>query len=124
MVYKEEKHTWEARYRTSGIVDDPGAGSDLLVIETENGGKLVTFEFGATEANFFNVVIRDEDTGANPLTKKVYRLYADGQYVDVESFDEPILEWGAGKEIAITNEDASNLNQHYIVNMKVYTPIT
>lgn len=123
MVYKEEKHTWEAKYRTSGIVNDPAAGSDLLVIETVNGGKLVTFEFGATEANFFNVVIRDLDA-ANPVTKKVYRLYADGQYVDVESFDEPILEWGANKEIAITNEDASGLSQHYTVNMKVYTPIT
>ena len=123
MVYKEEKHTWEAIYRTSGIVNDPGAGSDLLVIETENGGKLVTFEFGATEANFFNVVIRDIGGPAEP-PKKVYRLYADGQYVDAESFDEPILEWGAGKEIAITNEVASGLSQGYIVNVKVYTPIT
>lgn len=123
MAYKEEKGAWEAKYRTSGIVNDPAAGSDLLVIETTNGGKLVTFEFGATEANFFNVVIRDLD-GSNPVTKKVYRLYADGQYVDAETFDEPILEWGASKEIAITNEDASSLNQRYTVNVKVYTQIT
>ena len=123
MAYKEEKSTWEAKYRTSGIVNDPAADSDPLVIETTNGGKLATLEFGATEANFFNVKIRDLD-GSNAVTKKVYRLYADGQYVDVESFDEPILEWGANKEIAITNEDASGLNKYYIVNVKVYTQTT
>ena len=122
MAYKEEKGTWETKYRTSGIVNDPAAGSDLLVIETVNGGKLVTFEFGATEANFFYVVIRDLDA-ANPVTKKVYRLYADGQYVDAETFDEPILEWGANKEIAIQNKNASALNQEYAVNVKVYTQI-
>lgn len=123
MAYKEEKGTWEAVYRTSGVVNDPAAGSDLLVIETVNGGKLVSFEFGATEANFFYVVIRDLDA-ANPVTKKVYRLYADGQYVDAESFDEPILEWGANKEVAIQNMKASGLNQEYAVNVKVYTQIT
>jgi hypothetical protein len=124
MVYKEEKHTWEPIYRSSGILKNIGAGTDLLIIETENGGKLVTFEFGATEANFFNVVIRDIGGAALEPKWKVYRLYADGQYVDAETFDEPILEWGAGKEIAITNEEAGGLDQEYIVNMKVYTPIT
>lgn len=119
-TWKDNIGFYETKYRSSGIVTEPAADSTLLDIETTYGGKLLTLEFAATEANVFKVVIRDTD-GTNPVTKKLYRLYADGQYVDSETFDEPILEWGANKEIAIQNVDAAGLNTRYAVNMKIVT---
>ncbi len=113
---------WEEISRSSGIITAPAAGSDLLVVETDYGGRLETLEFAATEANFFKLVIRDKGTGANPVTKKVFRLYADGQFVDKETFENPIITWGADKEIAFLNVDAANAGERYSVNMKLWTP--
>lgn len=120
-TWKDNIGFYEIIYRSSSIVTEPAVGSHLLAIETPYGGKLLTLELAATEANIFNVVIRDTD-GANPITRKMYRLYADGQYVDAETFDEPILEWGANKEIAVLTVDDPGLDKRYVVNMKIAVP--
>lgn len=88
-----------------GTTNQPGASSDLLVVEHNSVDvRAVELVFTATAANFFDVVERDQD-GSNPTTIKSYRLDSGGQIRISESFEEPIFDLGTDREIALQNRN-------------------
>lgn len=87
-----------------GAVPGPTAQTVLCSIEYVQDSELELIEFGAEEANWFEIVVRtkkvkdDDDTDityADEDVKKQLRLNGDGQFIYEGSFKKPIMKLGA-----------------------------
>lgn len=87
---------------------------DVLVVETPNGGQLSEIDIDGENAETWQVDERDTDS-SNPTTRRHYR----GTDIEKGSFDDPELEVGAGKEIAIRNTTSATSGNTYAINVRV-----
>ena len=77
------------------------AGSDILVVETDQDAKVETIAISCTVETWFSVVVR-KHTGDDPKTVLgPFRHNADGMLYIEENFKDPIFSYGANKEVAI-----------------------
>ena len=100
-----EQKLWEATYIMSSVAGH-SAGADILVHETTREAKLTKLVICSPIANTFEEIIRGHD-GSNPQTKGARAIVSAGEiYPEAISFDNPELEWGANREIAIKGVSA------------------
>jgi len=91
-------------YRKEAVlsaVSDPSAGQDILVHETTYESKLTDLVIKSPGKQIYHEVIREHD-GSSPDTRKSRSIESSGTISPPDvSFEDPELEWGADKEIAI-----------------------
>jgi len=79
----------------------PDKLSDLLVKETTYETKVTDLVIDTPEKNAFNLVVRDHDA-SNPETKKSFKTTSAAElHPGGYNFNNPLLEYGANKEIAV-----------------------
>lgn len=121
---KNDREQYEEKDRTSDIKTGViAAGTDLLVVETDNDALLEAIEISCETPNWFKVVIREQDGSACATEKtepKLFRHNADGLVVYKETFDDPIMSWGSDKEIVVQNVDQIGAGDRCAVNLKLW----
>lgn len=95
----------------------PDKLSDLLVKETTYETKVTDLVIDTPEKNAFNLVVRNHDA-SDPVTKKSYKITSEGEIRPDANFDEPVIEYGANKEVAVQPISAGT--DTYRVSMALY----
>ena len=99
------RELFDEKNRSSGLRTGViAANSDILVVETDHDHtKVETIAISCTAPNWFSIVVRKHD-GTSPSTVLgPLRLNGDGLLYIEENFKDPILSYGANKEVAIVN---------------------
>lgn len=97
-----ERKKWVKRTR-EGDATGASAGANILTVETDYQCKLTRLEIQSDRDDFFNLIVRDQD-GSNPVTRNSFRIPSGGGEAHRKgTFDDPIMNWGAKREITIQN---------------------
>jgi hypothetical protein len=97
----------------SDVTTAPAAG-DLFIIDSEHETQLTSLDVDTTEDNVFEVVVRDQGGG----NARVVATY-EAQSFEDGSFDDPVAEAGAGREIAVTIQTDGSADVPYRSNYRV-----
>lgn len=99
--------------RDSDVSTAPAAGV-ILTIQGDHEFQLTALDHDADESNVFEVIVRDQG-GGNARTVRTF----DTDSFEVGSFDDPVAEAGAGREIVLTIENAGSADNDYRSNYRV-----
>lgn len=97
----------------SDVSTAPAAG-DLLVLTEDHEFQLTELNLNAGESNVFEVVVRDQG-GGNARVASTF----DSSSISGGTFDNPVAQAGAGREIVLTIENTGSTDTDYRTNYKV-----
>lgn len=101
-------------YYLNTTANGDGADTDQIVQELDNEGQVSSIDIFGPDAQDYELVVR-EHNGAGESTE--YVLAGNSNY-NVGSFEEPVYEFGAVKEIVIRNTTALSADD-YGINIKI-----
>lgn len=107
----EEKYQ---QYYLTATGNGDGADTDQIVQELDNEGQVSHIRIYGADNQDYSVVVR-EQTGVGEVTE--FKMAGNSNY-NVGEFDDPVLEFGATKEIVIKNDTALS-SDDYGINVRI-----
>jgi len=113
MTIRANEDEYETQYQTA-TANGSGADSDLLVVEVSQSFQVSNVQIDGSDAQDYSLVVRDQDS-TNATDK---RRYFNVSNVNRGTFEDPELEVGAQKEVAVVNRTALSADD-YSINLTI-----
>lgn len=113
MTQRAKEDEFETSYHST-TANGSNVDTDLLAVQTDKEAQLSNIQIDGPDAQNYAVVVRDQG-GGNATDE---RRYFQVDHADRGDFENPELEWGANREIAVVNRSSLSADD-YSINVTV-----